>query len=73
MFAAAEHLKWDYLYFLNPVEQSEREKALAQLKATLGEQRMAALWAEGQAMTSEAAIAYALEEDGTLPQVPNSS
>ncbi len=67
MFAAAEHLKWDYLYFLNPVEQSEREKALAQVKAALGEERMAALWAEGQAMTSEAAIAYALEEDGDPP------
>jgi hypothetical protein len=44
-------------------ESYGREAALAQVKAALGEQRMAALWAEGGAMTSEAAIAYALEEE----------
>jgi hypothetical protein len=36
-------------------------KAFYLMKAVLGEQCFAQLWAEGAAMTSEQAIAYALE------------
>lgn len=39
-----------------------RKATLAQVKAALGDARMAELWAEGQAMSSEEAIAYALEK-----------
>ncbi len=63
LFGAVEHLNWSYAYLLNPEERAGREAALAEVKAALGETRMAALWAEGRAMTSEAAIAYALEEE----------
>jgi hypothetical protein len=64
LFGALQGLFWDFSLFLLPAERAGREAALAQVKAALGEARMAVLWAEGQAMTSEAAIAYALEEEG---------
>jgi hypothetical protein len=39
------------------------ERALAQARTALGD-RAADAWCEGEAMTLEQAIAYALEEDG---------
>jgi UDP-N-acetylmuramyl pentapeptide synthase len=42
-----------------PVAQAR----VAAVRAALGEEAFAAAWAEGQAMTREQAIAYALEEE----------
>jgi predicted ATPase/DNA-binding SARP family transcriptional activator len=63
LFGAVDHHNWAYPYFLISKERAESEAALAQVKAALGEQRFAELWAEGQAMTSAHAISYALEEE----------
>jgi hypothetical protein len=44
------------------IEQAELESVLAPIRHELGEAAVAAAWAEGQAMTLEEAIEYALEE-----------
>jgi hypothetical protein len=63
LFGAAEHLGGSASPdSLNLLEQSWRETALSDLKSTLGEQRMADLWAEGQTMALDAAVTLALEE-----------
>jgi predicted ATPase/class 3 adenylate cyclase len=65
LFGAAEHLGGSASPdSLNLLEQSWRETALRDLKSTLGEQRMADLWAEGQTITLDAAVTLALEEAG---------
>jgi hypothetical protein len=43
------------------VDQPEYERRRASLQAELGEVRFAAIWAEGQALTLDQAVAYALE------------
>jgi predicted ATPase/DNA-binding XRE family transcriptional regulator len=43
-------------------EYEEYERQVAATRAALGEEAFAAAWAEGQAMTQERAIAYALED-----------
>jgi hypothetical protein len=45
-----------------PADRVEYERNLATLRAALSEAAFAAAWAEGQAMTLERAIAYALEQ-----------
>jgi DNA-binding NarL/FixJ family response regulator len=45
---------------------ADQERAMATVRTRLGEKTFAARWAEGQALTLEQAIAYAL----TAPQVP---
>ena len=45
------------------LERSERDNSLAVSRDALGEQAFAQVWAEGQAMTLEQAVAYALGED----------
>jgi tetratricopeptide (TPR) repeat protein len=44
------------------VSRDAIERDLARARATLGEEAFAAAWVEGQAMTLEQAVAYALEE-----------
>ena len=60
LYAAAA--RWDtasgvFTTLTNPVDQ---EQAIAALRAQLGEAAFAACWAEGQAMTLDQAIEYAL-------------
>ncbi len=45
-----------------PAERKEYDHLLASTKAALGETASAALWAEGQALGEEQAVAYALAE-----------
>jgi predicted ATPase/DNA-binding SARP family transcriptional activator len=42
------------------------ERALADVRAALGEEPLAAAWAEGRAMPLDQAVAYALEEPGAV-------
>ena len=48
----------------NPADQRDYEERLAIARAALSDTAYAALWAEGQVMTPERVISYALEEDG---------
>jgi non-specific serine/threonine protein kinase len=48
---------------LLPVEQSEVDAHQTTLRDTLGEEAFTAAWEAGRAMTWEAAVAYALEEE----------
>ena len=45
------------------VEQALIESSLADCRAAMGDEAFAQAWAEGQAMTLERAMAYALAED----------
>jgi len=49
--------------FLPSALKTERDARLAAARTTLGEEAFAAAWAEGQAMTLEQAVEYALKED----------
>lgn len=49
---------------LDPIDQEDYEREVTLARIELGEEAFAATWAEGQAMTLEQAIAYALEECG---------
>jgi hypothetical protein len=49
---------------LDPGERAGGEAALTAARAALGQEAIAQAWADGQAMTLEQAVAYALEEDG---------
>jgi non-specific serine/threonine protein kinase len=46
-------------------ERFERDRCLEEVRARLGEPAFAAAWAEGQAMTLEQAVTYALADDGS--------
>jgi hypothetical protein len=46
-----------------PIERPDLEHALAPMRQALGEKDAVAAWAEGQAMTLEQAVAYALDDD----------
>ncbi len=48
-------------FSLSPAERVERDRALAAARAALGEEAFAAVYAEGQAMTMEQAVEYALD------------
>ncbi|HZO90044.1 MAG TPA: tetratricopeptide repeat protein [Chthonomonadaceae bacterium] len=48
-----------------PCVLAEYERSLGDVREALGEEAFAAAWAEGQAMTLEQAMEYALEEVGT--------
>jgi tetratricopeptide (TPR) repeat protein len=47
---------------LEPVDQAEYERKLAATRAQLNEPTFAAAWTEGQTMTLEQAVAYAIED-----------
>jgi tetratricopeptide (TPR) repeat protein len=49
-------------HYLAPPERAQRDAILVELKTTLGEARFEQLYAEGQALTLEQAVALALEE-----------
>jgi hypothetical protein len=48
---------------LSPVERANRQEELAEVKTALGEERFEQLYAEGQRLTFEQALALALEND----------
>jgi predicted ATPase/DNA-binding SARP family transcriptional activator len=64
LLGATEAWHQRFFYARLPRERQEREACIAALRAGMGEQAFAAAWAEGQAMTQEQAVAYALEEVG---------
>ena len=47
---------------LAPVRRADHDGVVAAVRVALGEAALAAAWAEGQAMTLEQAVAYALED-----------
>jgi non-specific serine/threonine protein kinase len=49
------------------VDRTDRDRALADARAALGEDEFAAAWAAGHAMELEEAIAQALQETGATP------
>jgi tetratricopeptide (TPR) repeat protein len=61
LFGAASALRDAIGMHLSPVDRSLYEPYLAAAHGELGETAFAAAWAEGQALTLEQAIAYALE------------
>jgi hypothetical protein len=46
---------------MSPVRRSRYDRVFAAARADLGEEAYAAAWAEGQAMSPDQAIAYALD------------
>jgi len=62
--AAAEALRAGIGAPLPPAEQDERDRRVADLRAALGDEAFAAAWAEGEAMTVDEAVAYALKGTG---------
>jgi hypothetical protein len=48
---------------LPPSEREKYEREVGAARAALGEEAFASAWAEGEAMTLEQAIAYALEDE----------
>jgi non-specific serine/threonine protein kinase len=47
-----------------PADVAMRARTIAAVQASLGDERFAALWLEGQAMSADEAIAHALASDG---------
>jgi tetratricopeptide (TPR) repeat protein len=60
LFGAVESFREAFLYPLPPPERDEHDRAVAAARAALGEEAFAAAWAEGRAMTLEAAVRFAL-------------
>jgi tetratricopeptide (TPR) repeat protein len=63
LFGAAEALREALHYPLQPEDGASYDR-LDDARAALGEAAFAAAWAEGRALTLEAAVALALEEEG---------
>ena len=53
---------------MRPYERTESEVAVAAVRAALSEERFAAVWAEGRAMSPEEAVRYALSGDEPYPR-----
>jgi hypothetical protein len=60
LFSAAAALRERLGTPLPPVVQSGHDRAVTAVRASLGENAFAAAWAEGQSMTAEEAVAYAI-------------
>jgi predicted ATPase/class 3 adenylate cyclase len=65
IFGAAESMRASLRSMIDPVDKPEYELNVASLRAELGEGKFNAAWEEGQKMTLEQAVAYALEEVGS--------
>ena len=61
LFGAAHALRESVGIPLRPIARPEYERDVAAVRTRLDEASWQAAWAEGQAMTLEQAIAYALE------------
>jgi predicted ATPase/class 3 adenylate cyclase len=64
LFGAAAALRASIGSVIDPVDQPEYESRRTSLRAELCEERFAAAWDEGRAMTLERAVTYALEDQG---------
>ena len=62
LFSAAEALYLPLRFEMSARERAEHDQAIASARAELGEAAFAKAWAEGQAMTLDEAVAYALRE-----------
>ena len=60
LFGAAAALLDTLKASLAPADRNDYERTVATLRAQLGTQRFTAAWADGQALTLEQAIAYAI-------------
>jgi hypothetical protein len=60
LFGAATALLDAIKATLAPADRSDYERSVAALRAQLGAQEFAAAWANGQALTLEQAIGYAI-------------
>jgi non-specific serine/threonine protein kinase len=66
LFGATSTVPWTELgEFLVFGHSSDVAQAMAAARLALGESELAATWTEGQAMTLEQAVAYALEEEAS--------
>jgi|SRR5579871_57973 len=63
LWAAADALREAIGSPLSPNEKEELDRKVATARASLGEEAFAEAWEQGQAMTIEQAIEYALQED----------
>jgi len=64
LLGATEAWHTKYCHARIPRMLRERDACITALRAAMGVQAFAAAWEEGQAMTVEQAVAYALEELG---------
>jgi tetratricopeptide (TPR) repeat protein len=65
IFGAAESMRVWLRSKIDPVDKPEYELNVASLRAELGEDKFNTAWEEGQKMTLEQAVDYALEELGS--------
>jgi hypothetical protein len=63
LFGMAEALRTALGLRRDPPEQAHHDQSLASTRAALGDATLAARWAEGEALTLEQAIEYALAPD----------
>jgi predicted ATPase/DNA-binding SARP family transcriptional activator len=63
LIGAAETLYTPLRFEMSARERAEHDEAIASARAALGEEAFAKAWADGQEMTLERAVAYALEEN----------
>jgi non-specific serine/threonine protein kinase len=61
LFGAAEALREEIRARLPLADRAEQERSVVALRTALGEEGFAVAWAEGRALSLEAAVAYALE------------
>ncbi len=61
LFGAAEALRDSVNVPLEPSERAERERMISAMRSTLGRDAFAAAWADGRALTLDAAMSYARE------------
>jgi hypothetical protein len=64
IFGAAASLRASIHSIVDPADQPHYQALLGQVRLALGDEIFAALWAEGQAMTLDQIIAYALSAGG---------
>ena len=67
LWGAAERLRQAIGCRTAPAARATYERAMAVVRAQLGDDAFAAAWAEGQAMTLEQAIAEALDDAAEAP------
>jgi predicted ATPase/class 3 adenylate cyclase len=62
LFGVAESFREAFVYPLPPADRAEHDRSVAAVRTALGEHAFAAAWAEGRAMTLEAAAASVLAD-----------